>query len=211
MASTGEALTGLWRFEAPHPEWTEEDGGEDGWEQVVAWWAVQTSDGLLLIDPLIGSDWSELDGLVKAGGGCAGVVRTIHWHQRSVAEAATRYGASVMAMRVADVSPPPPDRTLSDGDEICDGITAFATERQDEIALWLPEQSALLFADAMLRTESGTLHRCPDSWTQPHGGQARARAILEQLARLPASHVLVSHGPLILGDGPSALRAAIAA
>jgi hypothetical protein len=52
-ASSGEILQGLWRFEAVHPEWTEDKGGEEGWEPLVAWWAISTIAGLLLIDPLV--------------------------------------------------------------------------------------------------------------------------------------------------------------
>jgi hypothetical protein len=96
QSTTGEIIEGLWRFEALHPEWTEDESGEDGWEPEVAWWAVATSDGLVLIDPLV-KDWDALDQLVTDVGGCAGIVRTCHWHQRRVAEAASRYGAEVCA------------------------------------------------------------------------------------------------------------------
>jgi hypothetical protein len=53
------------------------------------------------------------------------------------------------------------------------------------------------------------LRACPDSWLQPTGGPARLRALLAQLAKRPVEHVLVSHGPLVLGDGARSLRAAI--
>ena len=52
-SNTGEIIQGLWRFEALLPEWTQEQEGEDGWEQSVAWWAVAAPGGLVLIDPLI--------------------------------------------------------------------------------------------------------------------------------------------------------------
>jgi len=48
-----EVLTGVWRDVARHPEWTEDEGGEDGWEPDVAWHAVATNDGLVLVDPLV--------------------------------------------------------------------------------------------------------------------------------------------------------------
>jgi hypothetical protein len=209
-APPSEILEGLWRFEAEHPEWTEDEGGEEGWERVVAWWAIGTTHGLLLVDPLV-SDWDQLDGMIGAQGGCAGVVRTLHWHQRSVAEAAQRYGAAVWAKR-----PPsgdelgPFDHALEDGQELWDQMQAWSVERADEIALWLPAQAALVFADAMLRRESGELRVCPDSWTQPDGGPARLRAVLSGLTRFPAEHVLVSHGPLVLGGGLASLHATLA-
>jgi hypothetical protein len=86
---------------------------------------------------------------------------------------------------------------------------AFEMERADELALWLPVQAALLFGDAMLRSAAGELRTCPDSWLQPDGGPARLRALLGGLAELPVEHVLVSHGPLVLGNGLMSLRAAI--
>ena len=82
-------------------------------------------------------------------------------------------------------------------------------ERADEIALWVPSLSALLFGDAMLRRDTGELRVCPDSWTQPDGGPARLRAVLGELTRLPVKHVLVAHGPLVLRDGLESLQAAV--
>jgi hypothetical protein len=206
---TGEILDGLWRFEALHPEWTEwEAGGEDGWEPVVGWWALSTPAGLVLVDPLI-DDWPVVDRLVEAHGGCAGIIRTCHWHQRSTAEAADRYRTGVWAMRFQNNGDEPPlHRELSDREELFDGLIAREVERDDEVALWLVNQRALIFGDAMLRRANGQLWVCPDSWTQPAGGPSRLRALLRELTELPVEHVLVSHGPLVLGDGLSSLRAA---
>jgi len=205
----GEVLPGLWQFSAQHPDWTEEDGGADGWDPLVAWWALSTSRGLLLIDPLI-TDWASLDRLVAAQGGCAGIVRTIHWHERSVASAAARYSASVWAMPSSELeSPQPFDHSLCDHEELWDGIQAFFLERDDEIALWLPEQAALVFGDAMLRGDGGQLRLCPDSWTQPAGGAGRLRELLTALTELPVEHVLVAHGPLVIGGGAQPLQAAL--
>lgn len=209
QSTTGEVIEGLWRFEALHPEWTEDEGGdEDGWEQQVAWWAIATPDGLVLIDPLV-DDWDALDQLAADRGGCAGIVRTCHWHQRSVSGVASRYSAEVWAKQHRDGRVPYAfDRAISDRDELFDELRVFDVERADEIALWLPRQAALVFADAMLRTRAGDLRVCPESWTQPEGGPARLRALLGALSVLPIEHVLVSHGPLVLGGGGASLRTA---
>jgi hypothetical protein len=209
QSTTGEIVEGLWRFEALHPEWSEDEGGdEDGWEQQVAWWAVATPDGLVLIDPLV-DVWDALDQLVADGGGCAGIVRTCHWHQRSVSDVASRYGAEVWAKQATDgrVSHAL-DRAIGGQDELFDQLHVFDVERADEIALWLPRQAALVFGDAMIRTRTGDLRVCPESWTQPEGGPARLRALLRALTVLPVDHVLVSHGPLVLGGGGASLRTA---
>ena len=206
--SVGQILDGVWRSEAVHPEWTEDEGGDEGWEPLVGSWAVSSPDGLVLVDPLV-DDWRALDQLVEDQGGCAGIVRTCHWHERSIAEAAKRYGAAVWAKAApVDGASPPYDHAVSDREELFERITAFDVERNDEIALWLAPQRALIFGDAMLRRGGGDLVVCPESWTQPPGGPARLRSLLGGLTELPVEHVLVSHGPLVLGDGLRALRAA---
>src|ERR1700729_454135 len=206
---TGEIVEGLWRFEAIHPEWTEDEGGdEDGWEQQVAWWALATPHGLVLIDPLV-DDWDALDQLVADGGGSAGTVRTCHRHQRSVAEVAIRHSAEVWARQPSEGRAAHPcDHAISDQDELWDELRVLDVERADEIALWLPRQAALVFGDAMIRTRAGDLRICPESWTQPEGGPARLRALLGALTGLPVEHVLVSHGPMVLGGGGASLQAA---
>jgi hypothetical protein len=209
QGTTGEIIEGLCRFASLHPEWTEDEGGdEDGWEQQVAWWAVATPHGVVLIDPLV-DDWDALDQLVADHGGCAGIVRTCRWHQRGVSDVASRYSAEVWAKQHTDAHVPYAfDRAISDRDELFDELHVFDVERADEIAVWLPRQSALIFADAMLRTRAGDLRVCPDTWTQPEGGPARLRSLLSALTLLPAEHVLVSHGPLVLGGGGESLRTA---
>lgn len=209
--SPSQILDGVWRFEALHPEWTEDEGGEEGWEPAVAWWAIATAEGLALVDPLV-SDWEALDELVVAHGGCPGIVRTCHWHERSIAEAARRYRAPVLAGRpVQDSTAPAPEREVRDRELLFGALIALHLGRIDELCLWLSDRDALLFGDAMLRRESGRLRVCPDSWLPSGGGQERLREILAGLAaELPVAHVLVSHGPHVAGDGLVALRAALA-
>jgi hypothetical protein len=208
QSATGEIIDGLWRFETLLPDWTEDESGEDGWEQEVGWWAAATPHGLVLVDPLV-EDWDALDRFVAEQGGCAGIVRTCHWHQRSISEVAIRHTAQVWAKPHRDGGAPFGfDHAVGDGDELFDGLRVFDVERADEVAVWLPCQRALVFGDAMLRTRAGDLRVCPESWTQPEGGPARLRELLRGLTALPVEHVLVSHGPLVLGGGGAALRAA---
>ncbi len=58
-----ELRPGLWRWTAFHPQWKKE----------VACHAVKTSDGLVLIDPLIGDEEVEQP---------AHILITVHWHVR---------------------------------------------------------------------------------------------------------------------------------
>jgi hypothetical protein len=111
MSSGEEILAGLWRLTAVHPEWEE---GED-WDAEVSWWALRGPDGLVLIDPLV-QEWEELDELVQGAGGCAGIIRTLHYHERSIPEAAARYRAEVWARRPpAAVSAGHLDHAVPDG------------------------------------------------------------------------------------------------
>lgn len=212
--AVGEVVEGLWRFVARHPEsdspeWTAAaECGEDGFDPRVSWWVVAVAEGLVLIDPLV-DDRQALDLLLSDRGDCLGIVRTCHWHQRSVAEAASRYGVEVWSKIHPDVRAPyVVDHEVRDQDELFGSLRAIDVERADEVALWLGEQRVLVFGDALLRRSSGELRVCPDSWLQPAGGPARLRALLRGLTELAPRHVLVSHGPLVLGDGLPSLEAA---
>jgi hypothetical protein len=206
MGLPEQILPGVWRLTAVHPEWVE---GED-WDAEVAWWAVGVDNGLVLIDPLV-EDWHALDELVHGAGGCAGVIRTLHFHERSIAEAADRYGADIWARKPpSSVLAGHFDHALESDGTLPGGLRGHPLVRDDEIAVWLPEQSALAFGDAMLRDPDGRLSMCPESWTARVGGRDRLRQDLLPLLELAPEQILVSHGPLVLGDGPEAMARALA-
>jgi hypothetical protein len=48
-----ELQTGLWYWEAAHPDWTEADDRPDGWGPEVSSYAIDDGEQLLLIDPLV--------------------------------------------------------------------------------------------------------------------------------------------------------------
>lgn len=202
---TGEILDGVWRFEQPHPEW---DTSDDDWPQDVAWWALLTGAGVVLIDPLV-NDWTALDGLLRAHNGCAAVVRTCYWHHRSVDQPATRYHVGVWALP----APTPPqrrcDHPIASGSWLPGGLTAYAVGRFDEVAVWFPDQAALFFGDVALRTETGQATLCPESWLAPLDGARQVRRALNPMLDLPVEHVLVSHGPPVIGDGRRALESVL--
>jgi hypothetical protein len=212
---TGEVLDGLWRFESVHPDWSDDN---DGWDPEVAWWAVATQAGLVLVDPLLQDrDRQALDGLVEAAGGCAGIVRTTLWHERSIPELAERYHAEVWAGRPPEGAPPLVLHHVLEPEAsairvlqrpLPSGLVAHFMPRQDEIALWLPKQRALLFGDVVIRDPDGRLRTCPDAWLHADDGPRRLRAALTELLGLPIEHALVAHGPPILRDGATALAAA---
>src|SRR5262249_27113975 len=95
---------GLWRWTAVHPDWTPEEGGEEGGDPVVGCVYCECGDALLLIDPLApdeGPDaerfWAALDGDVERLGLPVAALVTVHWHERSAAVVLERYGAAVWA------------------------------------------------------------------------------------------------------------------
>lgn len=202
-----EILKGLWRFTAIHPDW---EAG-DGWEPVVAWWAVQTDRGLLLIDPLV-DDWEELDDLLAHAGGCAGIARTCHWHQRSIAGVADRYAAEVWARPDGGGAAMPPfDRAIMPGQPLPGDLLALEAVRETEIAIWSAPQRALIVGDVLVRDADGALSLCPDSWTVRVGGPEVVKAGLADLLELDVENVLVGHGPLVLGNGLEELAGVLGA
>jgi hypothetical protein len=200
-----EVLPGLWRFAVGHPDW---DAGQD-WPREVAWHLVATGDGAVAIDPLLeDGDETQLDSLVDATGGCAGVVRTMFWHERSTGPVAERYGADLWALG-GEPRAAPFDREIVSGAPVAGGLVAYAAGRGDEAVVWCPGPRALVAGDVLLRGDDGALRRCPDAWLNPKRGPRAVIAALAPVRALPVEHVLVSHGPLRLGDGAAALARAL--
>ena len=177
----------------------------EGWEEDVGCVAVETGDGLVLIDPL-----DPPPEVAEP----AHVLLTVFWHYRSAkAIAAPRVWAPTRSKRplenrgvaVTDVV----------GDELPGGIVAFQTARPAEVAYWLPEQRAVVVGDVLLgagakpRATDDPLRLCPERWL----GKARHADLRESLApllELPAERVLVSHGAPVLDNGRTELERVLA-
>jgi glyoxylase-like metal-dependent hydrolase (beta-lactamase superfamily II) len=193
---------GLWRWTAPHPEWTPNESGPDGWERDVGCIYYEAADAVVLIDPLVPADqaerfWTALDADVERAGQPVVVLRTVHWHERSSDEILGRYpGARVW--------------TGAAGDRLPAGIDAHRVERADETLFWIAEHRALVSGDVLLGTEDGGVRVCPDSWLSKDFRGAEFRASLRFLLELPIEMVLVSHGEPVLTDGHAVLAAALA-
>ncbi|HZS23565.1 MAG TPA: MBL fold metallo-hydrolase [Gaiellaceae bacterium] len=169
----------------------------DEWNADVASYALETGDGLVLLDPL--DPPRELRRP-------AHVVLTLFYHARSTAELrprriwAPRRSVKPLerrGVRVTDV--------LDAGDGGPGAIRALASGRPSELAYWLPEQRALYAGDVLL---GSPLRICPDSWVGK-GGQTAVRAALEPALELPIARVLVSHGDPVLRGGRRALEQAL--
>jgi hypothetical protein len=167
----------------------------DEWKQEVASLAVETSDGLVLVDPL--------DPPADARG-AEHVLITVYWHGRSTKDvAAKQVWASTRSAQplrnrgigVTDVFRP--------GDELPGGIRAFQTARASEVVYWLPKQRAIVVGDVLL---GSPLRLCPERWLgkQTHDD---LRASLRPVLDLPLERVLVSHGEPVMSGGEQELAA----
>jgi hypothetical protein len=182
-----DVAPGLWLWRQPHPDWEE---GAD-WEPEVTSVAV-TSDGVrLLLDPLAPPPgaravWDRID---AAPPDVVAVLKPDH--VRDVDLFVRWYGARAYGPWLfwpKDV-PSTELEPLRPGDELPGGLQAHHDGRGlMETPLYLPEQRALVFADAL--TAPGGVLRV---WTTPWHEQ-RTLPGLRALLELPFELVLVAHG-----------------
>ena len=214
-----EVGPGLWRWTAPHPDWTPEEGGDEGWEREVGCVYYEAGGTLVLFDPLAPRDeqdrdrfWRALDRDVERLGP-PNVLLTVFWHARSAQEIRDRYeGARIFAHESAR------DRigervrftdTFAVGDPLPGGVEAIDALRADEVLYWLPEHHALVCGDVLLGRADGRIRVCPDSWLPEGADPAGLRAAVRRVLDLPVERVLVSHGEPVLENGREALARAL--
>jgi glyoxylase-like metal-dependent hydrolase (beta-lactamase superfamily II) len=187
-----EVAPGLRRWTAFH----------DHWEEDVGSLALESDDGLILIDPIDPPrDLPRPDH----------VLLTVFWHNRSTADvrakrvwAPTR-SAQPLRNRGVDVTD-----AFTAGDELPGGVQAFQTARVSEVVFWLPEQRAVVAGDVLLgagakpRATKDPLRLCPEGWLGK-ATHADLRRTLAPLLDLPVQRVLVSHGKPVLRGGKRAL------
>lgn len=211
---------GLWRWTLPHPEWTPEDAEDEGWEEVVASYYLETPEGVVLFDPLAPPEgsakaerfWSALDRDVERAGASPAVLLTIFWHARSSQAVRDRYdGASVWAHEPAAEligERVGYTETFRVGERLPGGVEAIDAGRAFEVLYWLPAHSALVAGDVLLGSPDGGVRVCPDSWLGDRD-PAEVRASLRRLLDLPVELLLLTHGEPVLADGKAALQAAL--
>lgn len=193
---TEEIVPGLRRWTAFHEEWNEE----------VASLALDTDDGLVLIDPL--DPPRELRRPDH-------VLLTVYWHGRSTKDLkpkrvwAQSRSAQPLRNRGVDVTD-----AFTAGDELPGGLQAFQTARANEVVFWLPSASALAVGDVLLgagakpQPTSDPLRLCPERWLGK-ATHADLRETLRPLLDLAVQRVLVAHGKPVVRAGKRALEAAL--
>ena len=198
-----ELRQGLWTWTAPHPDWSESDGGPEGWDRNVRSYAYDSGDALVLFDPI--SPPSLIEGLIEAQE--LAVVLTCQWHARSAAECVERFGATVY-------TPAPGAAALGArpyelGDTLPGGVAAQAAYYPEEIVLWIPAHRALVVGDLAIGRTPGEL-RVQRSWLPPGMPWEQLVDGVRPVLELPIELVLLTHGHPVLEGGRAALREALA-
>jgi hypothetical protein len=194
----------LWTWTGPHPEWTPEDGGPEGWEREVRSYAYDARDSVVVFDPLV----SPVDVAELADGRPVVVLLTCPWHSRSTAELVQRLEATVHA----------PAANLGDvgiaalpyevGEDLPGDVEPQVGGYPDEATLWIREHSALVIGDAFLGGARG-FRLQPESWLAEGVTREELREQLRALLELPVELLLPTHGDPIEDDAKGVLERAL--
>jgi glyoxylase-like metal-dependent hydrolase (beta-lactamase superfamily II) len=187
MVEVRDVAAGLWLWRQPHPDWRQ--GLE--WEPEVSSFVVESRGETVLLDPLAPPPlaeeaWSRIDATKPT----AAVILKPD-HVRDVDLFVRWYGVRPYgpALFFEGDAPKSELELVQPGDELPGGLRALYDGRgRGETPLYLPEQRALVFADA-LTAPGGVLRVWGTPWHEE-----RTLPALRALLELPFEHVLVSHG-----------------
>jgi len=182
-----DVADGLWIWRMAHPDWN----GQSDWKPTVTSVAVASGGKRIVLDPLAPppsarAAWERIDAFAPD---TAVVLKPDH--VRDVDLFVRWYGVRAFGPPVywRDDIPKTELEHVRPGDELPGGLQAFDDGRaMMETPLYLPEQRALVFADALtapdgeLRVWDSSLH------------ERRALPALRELLELPFEHVILSHG-----------------
>ena len=192
MVEVRDVAPGLWLWRQTHPDWRE---GLD-WEPEVSSFVAESRGEAIVLDPLApppaaGDVWAR----IQATRPSAAVVLKPD-HVRDVDLFVRWFGVRAYGPDLYFRSDVPKTRLepVLPGDELPGGLRALYDGRREvETPLYLPEQRALVFADA-LTAPGGVLRVWGTPWHEE-----RALPALRALLELPFEHVLVSHGEPVHG------------
>jgi glyoxylase-like metal-dependent hydrolase (beta-lactamase superfamily II) len=182
-----DVAPGLWLWRVEHPDW--KPGFE--WQPLVTSTCVESGGEVALLDPLAPRAqadelWARLDARPPTL-----VVVLKPDHVRDVDLFVRRYDVPAFGPRLfwRDDIPETELQGIDPGTELPGGLVALYDGRgRNETPLWLPEQRALVFADALTAPE-GELRIWATPWHEE-----RALPALRALLELPFERVIVSHG-----------------
>jgi hypothetical protein len=182
-----DVVPGLWIWRLAHPAWT----AQRGWPPLVTSTCVKSGGEVVLLDPLAPPEdateiWERLDARRPTV-----VVVLKPDHVRDVDLFVRRYGARAFGPDLFFGGDAPETELdwIGEGSELPGGLVALYDGRaRNETPMWLPEQRALVFADALTAPDGDLLVW----WTPWH--EKRVLPALRELLELPFEHVIVSHG-----------------
>jgi glyoxylase-like metal-dependent hydrolase (beta-lactamase superfamily II) len=182
-----DVATGLWIWRVQCPDW--HPGA--GWPRMVTSSCVESGGEVAVLDPLLPSEgadelWARLDARPPT---TAAVLKPDH--VRDVDVFVRKYGVRAFGPYLFWPHNVPESELegIEPGTELPGGLVALYDGRgRNETPLWLPEQRAIVFADAL--TERGGKLRV---WGTPWH-EERVLPALRKLLELPFELVIVSHG-----------------
>jgi glyoxylase-like metal-dependent hydrolase (beta-lactamase superfamily II) len=182
-----DVADGLWIWRVRHPKWHP----EADWEPVVTSTCVASRGEVVLIDPLAPPDeaetfWEKLEQTPPTR-----LAILLPDHVRDVDVFARRYRIPAHGPYLfwRDDVPETDLIPVDPGAHLPGGLLALYDGRgRKETPLWLPEQRALVFGDAL--TERGGELRV---WATPWH-EERVLPALRSMLELPFEHAIISHG-----------------
>jgi len=193
-----ELQTGLWCWQATHPEWT--PASTEGWGPEVSSYAIDDGARLLLIDPLALP--SEIDELAARRDPV--VVLTNPWHERDARSLVERLDAPVFVPRPDEFNDDvawlrddlerleEEGRVLRAGDTLPVGVAVFPGRLPNDLVLWVEGRRALVVGDTLVDRGHGL--ELPVDWLPKSLTREGALAVLRPLLELPVELVLATHG-----------------
>jgi hypothetical protein len=185
-ADVVDVAPGLWIWRREHPDWTP----RVDWLPPVTSTCVESGGEVVLLDPLAPPDgheaWERLDARPPTA-----VAILKPDHVRDVDAFVSRYGCRAFGpfWFWRDDIPETHLEGIQPGDVLPGGLVALYDGRgRNETPVWLPEQRALVFADALTERDGELL-----VWGTPWH-EERVLPALRALLDLPYEHVIVSHG-----------------
>ena len=202
-----ELETGLWHWEAPHPDWEP----SEPWGKRVSSYAIDDGQRLLLFDPLAPPD--EL--IALSGERETAIVLTAPWHERDAQSLVERLGVPVYAppadtpqdlmdkfgVTAEQAGDGSPDlawlRARGDAywygarDRLRLGVEAFAGREHNDLVVWVESRRAVISGDTLTDFGEG-LQIAP--WLRAAVTREEVAAGLRPLLDLPVEHVLPTHG-----------------
>ena len=195
MPPVRQLQTGLWWWEAVHPEWTPEAAATADWGPEVSSYAIDDGERLLLIDPT--TPPRPVDNL--AADRETAIVLTCPWHARDARSLVERLGAPLYVPPADEGDPNPLEGQMFRAGDRPVGVEAFPGMEPNDLMLWIESRRALVAGDTLIDRGRGV--EFPRDWASR--GAIAERGVppeqiletLRPLLELPIELVLPTHGP----------------